>query len=62
MRAAAHLTHQALLLHLAAKFAQGLFELFLISDDDFQTGGNNNGLQDLVESGPVMGPSVSSGA
>ena len=36
MRAAAHLANKALLLHLAAKLAQSLLELFLIADDDLQ--------------------------
>jgi len=36
VRAAAHLSNQALLLDLAAELPQGLFKLLLVPDDDLQ--------------------------
>lgn len=37
MRSSSHLTHQALLLHLAPELAQSLLELFRAFDDYLQT-------------------------
>jgi len=37
MRASAHLTNEALLLHLASELAQSLLELLRILDDYLQT-------------------------
>jgi len=37
VRAPAHLSYEALLLHLAAELAQSLFELLRVFDDYFQT-------------------------